>query len=452
MKLIYRRIYFWTSVVIFFTLGPALILYTQGYRVLPKEHAVINTGTIVVSTRPVNAKILINNSETNFTTPSTIDSLEPGEYLVSFKRDGYKLWAKNIVVKEGQSTFLSDIRLIKDAPAKQSKASDSIYYDPSSRLGFITTLQTESGLVTTFYRQQILSNLIGAQQTIIPISETGKVNVVAWSPIANRAILETDNRYWLIDTSLASATNTEITSVIPANWKTMHWSTRNDEELIVTSSDSISVINLANITKRTIPAPDSDTPIAYSDAFVIGNAIHVIVDTSENSQLWTATTSGNWQFVSELNGNNLTLLAAASNILILKTGNEQMQVYHEMPDRYRAGYTFNGVKEAVLNATSDQILLTNGTELFTYDINTDALNLLVRQGSGIAKIDWFENSHATYVSNNKIHLIERDGRDTNIDWELAPSSTNSYFVNDDFDTLFFVDKSAGETFLFNQEI
>lgn len=453
MKLVYRRIMFWTSVVIFFTLGPALIFYAQGYRIIPEERELVNTGTLVVSSRPVNADIILNNSPLDVSTPYTIDSLTAGEHLVELVRDGYMPWSKRLEIKEGQSTFASDVRLIQEGASTSIEPVDYIFYDPLSRRGFLALKQSEDGLEAVLHRSQLLGNFIQPQRNIlIPVSETNKVNVLAWQASDDRLILSTDDRFWLLDFSITDQPAKELTAVVPTNFKTLHWSTRNPDELLLVNSNIITLVNLAAVTKKDIPNKSSSAEV-FSDSFTVGNLIMAILSTDESARLVSLNAVGDIVPVADLTGSHHSYVSHNSNTLITITRDNELQVYHVNGDSYRPGYSVGNITETLFNSADNELLFTNGKELYTYNINKDRLNLLVRQAKSIKKIDWFEDSHISYLSDGGVYLIERDGRNGHVMWELAKdSSLSQYYINNAFDRLFYVAREEGKKHLFEKEI
>lgn len=453
MKLVYRRIMFWISVVVFFTLGPALIFYAQGYRFVSTDRSVVSTGNLVVSSRPVNADISLDNTFLDVRTPYTIDSLNEGEHLLTLNSNGYLPWSKTLVVKSGSSTFASDIRLIKDSNARSINEQDYLFYDNKSRRGFVTIHESDNGLVAEFNRSQLLSNLFQSSRKVeVPVVDIQLIDVVAWQSSDDRLVLKTDDRFWLLDFSITDQPVKELTPVIPGNFHAIHWSTRNNDELIAVKSDSIVLINLATITKREIPNISKETQI-FSDAFVMGNSIFVVTSTDDKAELNQINISGDLSPVTELSGIYHKYVDNNNSLLILRTRAGELQVYHTTEYGYRPGYAFPYVSEALFNSERSEILFTNGNELYLYSIKNDSLNLLARQAVPMTKIDWFEDSHASYLSGNTVNLIERDGRNGHVNWELAKApNLGMYYINNTFDKIYYIARDNGKNLIFEKEI
>lgn len=444
---------FWVSVVVFFTLGPALIFYAQGYRFVSTDRSVVSTGNLVVSSRPVNADISLNGTPLGVRTPYTIDSLDEGEYTLTLNSDEYLPWSKTLMVKPGASTFASDIRLIKDSNARLLNEQDSLFYDPKSRRGYITIKESDNGLAVEFNRSQLLSNLFQSSRRVeVPVVDVEVIEAVAWQSTDDRLVLKTDSQYWLLDFSITDQPVKELTPVIPANYRAIHWSTRNNDELVAVTSNSIILINLAAITKREVPNVSEETEI-FSDAFIVGNSIYVITSTDEKAKLNIINISGDLSLITELSGLYHEYIDHHNGLIILRTRSGELQVYHSNGSSYRPGYTFPYVTEVLFNSSRSEILFTNGNELYMYSVKNDSLNLLVRQAVPMNNIDWFEDSHASYLSGSTVYLIERDGRNGHVNWELAiATNLSKYFINNTFDKLYYIARENGGKYIYEKEI
>lgn len=446
---------FWVSVVIFFIVGPALIFYADGYRLNVTNRELLETGTLVVSSRPVSATISLDGETLASKSPLTIDSLEPKEYLLTLTSPGYLSWTKHLLVSAGQSTFASDIRLIKDSANKIIQNDvQHLFYDPDTRKGFVTTRLTDTGLTTTYHTTQLLNTLVQAnREAIIPVTNASVVKVLSWSTSDNRVIIQTDNRYWLVNYGLGANQTREVTAAIPAGWQTVRWSNRNSDELIISTPDKIVLINLATITQREIDLKIVNQPQLFTDAFSFDTNIYVIASYDNTSTLLATDSSGQSRVIYDIPGSRAKYIGHDNKTLVVKTGDNQLQVHHRTNEGYRLGFTFDQVRDVLYNTTDASLLFTNGNELFTYAIELDSLALLVRQGSPITNIDWFEDSHATYISNNNIYLIERDGRDGHINWQIGSARTlHNYFIPNSWDSVYFVGDIEEGSSLYQREI
>ncbi len=103
--------------LVFILAVPAILLYTDGYRIDPALH-IYKTGGLFVSSPVSGAKIYINNKEkkqTNMLQSGLfLQSLKPGEYSVLIAKDNYWPWMKTLQVEEQMVTEARAILIPKN--------------------------------------------------------------------------------------------------------------------------------------------------------------------------------------------------------------------------------------------------------------------------------------------------------------------------------------------------
>ncbi|MEI7512772.1 MAG: PEGA domain-containing protein [Candidatus Uhrbacteria bacterium] len=99
---------------VFFTLSPALIFYTAGYRINPKKVTIERNGTLISDSTPAGARILLNTQDSKRTTPTSVLGMAPGPYTVRYEKTGYISWEKTLEIKPEQATFADKIHLWLD--------------------------------------------------------------------------------------------------------------------------------------------------------------------------------------------------------------------------------------------------------------------------------------------------------------------------------------------------
>lgn len=100
--------------VVFVVALLALIGYARGYKINFEDKSIGSTGILVASSYPTGAKIFINGILKGAT--NTNISLQPGQYLVEIKREGYSTWKKNITIK-GEVVVKADALLFPINPS-----------------------------------------------------------------------------------------------------------------------------------------------------------------------------------------------------------------------------------------------------------------------------------------------------------------------------------------------
>jgi len=93
MKYFYRLVIFFVFLATVFL----IIAYTRGYRVNLQKKTVTSTGILAISSLPKAAKVYLNEKLIGITDLNL--SLEPGEYLVEVKKEGYTSWQKKVKLR-----------------------------------------------------------------------------------------------------------------------------------------------------------------------------------------------------------------------------------------------------------------------------------------------------------------------------------------------------------------
>lgn len=114
MSRLTRRIIFYIFVLLFLIAAPAVVLFTEGYRLDFQTGRLEQLGVLVIKSKPENAEIAINNKPTKEQTAAII-KLIPDDYRIRVEKDGFHSWTKMLGVRSRQTTFIEDVVLWKDA-------------------------------------------------------------------------------------------------------------------------------------------------------------------------------------------------------------------------------------------------------------------------------------------------------------------------------------------------
>ncbi len=94
--------------LVFIVLAPMIVMYATGLRYDTASGRFTPTGLIAIRTDPRSASITVNGKP-RLKSAGDIKFLEPGEYEISIKRDGYFEWSKRLQVKENQVTWANPV-------------------------------------------------------------------------------------------------------------------------------------------------------------------------------------------------------------------------------------------------------------------------------------------------------------------------------------------------------
>jgi len=101
-------------IVLFFLLCPVIIMYTAGYRYDWRQGLLRETGAIDIDILPKNTAVFLNEIKVKTKMPARLNDRVPGKYEVRLLAPGYRVWTKEIEVKNKQTVYIKEISLLKD--------------------------------------------------------------------------------------------------------------------------------------------------------------------------------------------------------------------------------------------------------------------------------------------------------------------------------------------------
>lgn len=118
-----RRIFFYTSALIFLAAAPFFVLYSLGYTFDVKRGTVEETGGIFVKTNQSGFTISLNNGAIQKSSLLTrgllLSNLAPGQYSFRVEKEGYRSWEKIVSVTRFSVREIRDIILLPDPLIKE---------------------------------------------------------------------------------------------------------------------------------------------------------------------------------------------------------------------------------------------------------------------------------------------------------------------------------------------
>lgn len=154
----------------FFMVAPLLILYTSGYQYDWQKHQWFDPGWIIVSSKPVGARVILNGQDTGLQTPAIIKNLLAGTYDVKVVAEGFYPWQNRVPVVAGLASSAKSVQLFRNdsalVPVDLGLTNwAQVYESPSGRwlalvsdAGDLAFFNAETGLLT---RPEISKNLVG---------------------------------------------------------------------------------------------------------------------------------------------------------------------------------------------------------------------------------------------------------------------------------------------------
>lgn len=216
MTLRLRRILYSTFIVIFFLAAPPLVLYTAGFRYDFKYNRVVETGSLVVKSRPEGATVWLNGEPIKEQTPTIINTILPGEVRLAVSREGYHSWEKTVTIEPRVTTFEDNIRLFAAAEPETLVAGPVVDYWWNAKKDKIAYVNAKNEL-------RLYNTLNGADAFVANLAGR-PLRALAWSPHDDQFIMSrgaaANPEHFIIDANapeqfinLASVTSQKLSDV-----------------------------------------------------------------------------------------------------------------------------------------------------------------------------------------------------------------------------------------------
>lgn len=164
-----RTILFFICVILFALVSPAIVLYSQGYRIDLESKKITKTGGIFLKAEPKQAEIYLDGelaAKTNFITGSVyIENILPKNHKIEIKKEGFFSWEKNLQVEEGRVAEAKTIVLFQKNPnfATLTEGVEKFWFSPDGKkIIFKENIKTKNDWALKLYdlEKNIKSHLI----------------------------------------------------------------------------------------------------------------------------------------------------------------------------------------------------------------------------------------------------------------------------------------------------
>lgn len=174
-----RTFLFLACALAFFFLSPAVVLYSQGYRLDWKNRRLTTTGAVFIKAFPKTSQVFVDQKlvkTTDFLFGSALlDNLLPGRHEIQVRKDGFFPWKKNLEIDPSQVAEAKNIVLFPATASFQKLSQEAldIFPDPNlrqavlkksnSRGWYLTLLDLSSGLEKVLLQETDLTRLAPKQ-------------------------------------------------------------------------------------------------------------------------------------------------------------------------------------------------------------------------------------------------------------------------------------------------
>lgn len=203
------------------------IRYARGQR--PTSGGIVrDTGLLVANSFPTAAQVYINDKLVTATDDTL--NLDPGEYLIEIKKDGYIPWRKTMTLKK-ELVSQTNALLFPSAPSLSpitvSGAENIVPAPDGQKIVFYTasaSAQSKNGLYLTDLTGSPLSLQRGPKQIALDsnLLDLGDAEII-WSPDSTEIMITDGNRYRLLDLDSTQDLDTMTDVSLTANQTLSAW-------------------------------------------------------------------------------------------------------------------------------------------------------------------------------------------------------------------------------------
>ncbi len=395
----HRRILQWTFIFVFLITAPALVFYTAGYRWNFNKAKVERNGTLIIDSKPTNARIFLNGNDSGEISPVTIQNTTPGHYDIRLEKTGYYPWHKSLDVQPERVTFANDIWLWREATPTLATdlTASSLAAAPNEKILAYASAHPVTGAIG------IWDLSTGQQQTYqLKTADTSKITL-RWS---------SDSRSLLVETTASSSVATSWLLNVRSNAEPLKlpsgqyaWTgsvlngLSNDATISIRTSDGA-------VTRTPLPASVSDR---YADMVLrhVTDTESLVFFQGNDPKRGLVLPPGNWH-----------IEAVQQTHLILRDGENWLSL-----DPDAATPTIHRVSGDHLRAFAKNkittYLLIHGSEIWLWNPATDP-ELLLRFSQPIVNALWHTSGSNIFVATpTSVFVLNLDHRDGYLNTPLA---------------------------------
>lgn len=396
----FRVIYTFLSALIILGGSYLAIMYARGNYRFSGEKILPESGLLSANSFPTGAQVYIDGELVTATNDTIY--LEPGEYQVRLRKDGYSPWEKTVILEKGLVTQ-TDARLFPIAPSLTPltfTGVENLLPSPDGRKIVYYTASASAQTRNGLYILDLNDNINPFQKTSrqiaadVPIYELGSANYI-WSPDSSQLMILSKLKQVIIDTNQ----NNNLQSLPDVSFRRSQILSEWEEEIYLRERQYL-----------------AEFPIELIE-IINQSAKNAYISPDKKKLLYTATASANLktELVPPLPSTNTQPEERS-----IKPGN--IYVYDREEDKnFKIAQEINDsqtVKKALLANDLDQksprTLLTSPDSFSRLQAENSALTALLfntyHTSLAINTLQWFSDSnYLLYVKDDQVQIISYDG-------------------------------------------
>lgn len=476
MEKLKRSIFFWTLFVLFLITGPAVILYSQGYRFDFKKGIFVHSGTITFKANPQSFSVKINGEPNDSQQLNRINSsfnisgLLPYSYEIKLEKEGFQSWSKKTDVHSGLASEFWNIILVRNNYEKteyDTKGAEKFYISPKSDY-IAYNKKIESGIQINLFNLNSEQNEYNFDFPDWNFMDDSKRENIEWSPdqyfLSIPMEKDTENNfkeyaYFIIDVeSKSSFSLNEFTNL--KNISNVRWDPKEKGYVIFLSDNSLYRLNVKNNSDLSkISDNVSSFDLSKTDLYFVKIPNNLVYKMATNGQSDPQQITSS--FPDESNPEIYRLIAYDDDRIAFLGQNKNLYIYNKGEhDTY-----FKKLKENVegIHFSNDgkKMLFWTRNEISVYFVSDwdvqpvrseNELTDITRYSDEIKNVQWFKDyEHVIFSTGKYVKIIELDPRDHRSCMDMLTASIENPFIiyNNYLEKMYFVDAKDDSTSIYS---
>ncbi|MFA6048307.1 MAG: hypothetical protein WCV59_05365 [Parcubacteria group bacterium] len=487
MEKIRRKIFFWTLVIIFFIVAPAIILNARGYRFDSTRGVFVYSGTVTIKSNPQTVDLSLNGQPASgqvsrINSSNNLSGLLPGNYEIVASLPGYRPWTKETDVHSGVASEFWNVMLVREnytvTNYDTAAGIDKFFISPKNK--FIAYSKNSDGL-----KIGILNIASKITESEFPIDgwnlmADAKKENIEWSPNEDYisvpvekeiAEKETVKKKTSIATTSPTKTQYAYFVINPAEKNIFNlneflgkdsiqdarWDPKNKDYLFFLEGQSLWRANITNKDDLTLI---SDNVAGYD---LSGSSVYWIQ--TPNNLVLKSALDGTYksQITNDFPGSsdipvNKIIVYDKTRVGLINA-NKDLFIYNEGEKETYFRKIGSDVESLAFSDDGKKMLFWSGNEIFVYFVrNWDVqpvraendLTSITRYSEKIENVQWSKDyEHVIFNTGQWVKAIELDGRDHRNCMDLISTENSGSFIryNNSLEYLFFTDKSGDRNIL-----